>query len=181
MSEDRRSRADKRGFFAVVERGIMEIRATNRADIAAVDALLSASYPALLKKDYPPSVLVTALPLISRAQPRLVTCGTYYGVFDEGALVAAGGWSRASGQGGRLARVRHVVTAHHRTREGLGRQLMDHIFAKARAAGAEGMTCEATKTAVPFYRAVGFEGDEAITIQLQPGIDFPAVLMSRAL
>lgn len=159
----------------------MEIRETGRADIAAVDALLSASYPALLKRDYPPSVLVTALPLISRAQPRLVTCGTYYGVFDGDALVGAGGWSRASGQGGRLARVRHVVTAQNRTRQGIGRRLMNHIFAKARAGGAEEMTCEATITAVPFYRAVGFNGDAPITIQLQPGIEFPAILMSRPL
>lgn len=159
----------------------MEIRPTTRADIAAVDALLASSYPALLKNDYPPSVLVTALPLISRAQPRLVTCGTYYGVFDDGELVGAGGWSRAQGQGGRLARVRHVVTSQSRTREGIASRLLVYIFARAKAAGAESITSEATLTAVPFYRAMGFEVQKPISVQLQPGIEFPAVFMARAL
>ena len=48
------------------------------ADLAAVDALLARSYPRLLAADYPPSVLVTALPLISRARPELLAVGTYW-------------------------------------------------------------------------------------------------------
>jgi len=73
----------------------MDIRATTKADIPAVDALLARAYPVLLKPDYPASVLVTALPLISRAQPGLVTCGTYYGVFDGGRFGGGRGLDRA--------------------------------------------------------------------------------------
>ena len=50
---------------------MIRVRPAERSDMAAVDALLARSYPRLLKPDYPPSVLVTALPLISRAQPAL--------------------------------------------------------------------------------------------------------------
>ena len=57
---------------------LFHIRPGTRADLARVDALLSRSYPRLLKRDYPPSVLVTALPLISRAQPALLDSGSYY-------------------------------------------------------------------------------------------------------
>jgi len=69
------------------------LRTAAKQDIAAVDALLARSYPRLLKEDYAPSTLVMCLPLISRAQPKLVTCGTYYLVEDEGALLGAGGWT----------------------------------------------------------------------------------------
>ena len=71
----------------------MFVRPTTRTDIPAVDALLARSYPVLLKPDYASSVLVTAVPLICRAQPVLVCCGTYYGVFDGNVLVGAGGWT----------------------------------------------------------------------------------------
>ncbi|WP_298292971.1 GNAT family N-acetyltransferase [uncultured Litoreibacter sp.] len=163
----------------------MEIRPTTRRDIAAVDALLAASYPVLLKADYPPSVLVTALPLISRAQPKLVTCGTYYGVFEGQTLVGAGGWTMAAPGGAqsraKAAHIRHVVTDHRRVREGVGRLLMAHIFAKAAEAGVNFLACQSTLTAAPYYRAMGFEGEQVISVPLRAGIDFPAVSMGRAL
>ncbi|MEM7471563.1 MAG: GNAT family N-acetyltransferase [Pseudomonadota bacterium] len=159
----------------------MDIRPTTKQDITAVDALLARSYPALLKADYAPSVLVTALPLISRAQPRLVTCGTYFGVFEGSELVGAGGWTYDSKRRGPVASIRHVVTDHTRVRQGIGRALMEHIFETARAGGVKEMRCQATFTAVPYYRAMGFEGDRQIEVPLQPGIGFPAVMMRRAM
>jgi hypothetical protein len=52
-----------------------QVRVAGPVDIAAVDALLARAYPRLLKADYAPSVLVTALPRIARAQPGLVAAG----------------------------------------------------------------------------------------------------------
>ncbi|MEM9583805.1 MAG: GNAT family N-acetyltransferase [Pseudomonadota bacterium] len=161
----------------------MVIRPTTQRDIAAVDALLAASYPALLKRDYPPSILVTALPLISRAQPKLVTCGTYFGVFDAGEIVAAGGWTRAAPGGARsdarLGHVRHLVTDHRLTRQGYGSALMRHILADAQSAGIGFMACQSTLTAAPFYRAMGFDGEREISVPLRAGIEFPAISMGR--
>lgn len=163
----------------------MDIRATTKADIPAVDALLARSYPVLLKPDYPASVLVTALPLISRAQPGLVTCGTYFGVFVEGQLVSAGGWTRAKPGGGDgtgwIGHIRHVVTDPARTRQGYGRALMAHIFAGAAQAGIAEMRCQATRTAVPFYRACGFVPLGEIEVPLRAGITFPAVAMKNVM
>lgn len=161
------------------------IRVAARADIAAVDALLARSYPALLKADYPPSVLVTALPLISRAQPGLVTCGTYYVGDAGGKIVCAGGWTRAApGQGGGdagLGHIRHVVTDHRRTRQGHGRALMAHILKTAQAAGIRRMMCYSTRTAEPFYREMGFRALAPMEVTLRPGISFPAVRMECTL
>ena len=164
----------------------MLIRTATHDDIAAVDALLARSYPRLLKPDYPASVLVTAIPAIARAQPDLVTCGTYYVVEREGEILGAGGWSaRIPGGGGAepgRANVRHVVTDHGHVRQGIGRALMFHVFATARAAGHGWMHCTATRTAVPFYQACGFTALGPVTIPVGPArIGFPAVEMRRDL
>lgn len=161
------------------------LRTATKQDIAAVDALLARAYPRLLKADYPPSMLVMALPLISRAQPDLVTCGTYYLVEEDDVLLGAGGWTaKAPGKGGitrGVGHIRHVVTDDRVTRRGVGRALMDRIAADAKAQGLRRLHCMSTLTAKPFYAAMGFESLNAITVPLAPGIDFPAIEMERHL
>lgn len=162
------------------------IRPAARGDIAAVDALLARSYPKLLKPDYPPSVLVTALPIISRANPELIASGTYYvAELPDGQIAGAGGWTfSAPGQGRALsgrANVRHLVTDDRFTRRGIGKALMARIFKDATDAGALWMDCQATRTAVPFYMSVGFDLLNEINVVLSPGIHFPAVRMIKEL
>lgn len=157
------------------------IRTARPADLAAADTLFSESYPILLRGDYPPSVQVLAIPLISRAQPHLLTSGTYFVAEDaDGRLVGAGGWTRAA-RVREVGQIRHVVTDHRRIRQGIGRALMAHIFATARQAGIRHLQCQSTRTAVPFYAACGFRELGPIEVPLQPGISFPAVAMERDL
>lgn len=158
----------------------LTIRATRKADLAAVDALLSRSFPKLLKEAYPPSVLVTALPLISKAQPKLVTSGTYYGVWDDDRLVGVGGWSRDRLERS-LGHVRHVGTDHSVTRRGVGRLLLTHLLDTAREANLREMECWSTHNAVPFYASCGFEEIGPIDVPLQPGITFSSVRMRMVL
>ena len=163
----------------------MELRIASRADLGAVDALLSRSYPALLKADYPPSVLVTALPLISRANPALLRSGTYWLAEEDGRLVGAGGWTAAAPVAGEgapgLANVRHVVSDPGMLRRGVARAVLGAAMAQARLAGMRGIAALSTRTAVPFYAALGFALIEETEIALRPGIDFPAVRMARRL
>ena len=164
----------------------LTVRPTTSADLALVDALLARSYPVLLKPDYPPSVLVTALPLISRARPELLTCGTYYLVESAaGQVLGAGGWTRATPTGGSLrqgvAHIRHVVTDPAHTRKGVGRALMTRIVEAAQADGIHLLDCLSTRTAVPFYGAMGFEMRAETDIPLRPGITFPAIHMQRGI
>lgn len=162
------------------------IRPTTSRDLPKLDTLLRESYPALLKADYPPSVLVTALPLISRANPALVRSGSYYMAEDaEGRALAAGGWSHSGPQGGvgprDLGHIRHVATHPAALRRGLAAEILERCFREARAAGITWMMAQSTRTAVPFYRAMGFEERAEIEIMLRPGIAFPAVEMARGL
>ncbi len=157
------------------------IRPATSRDLAAVDALLARSYPKLLKADYPPSVLVTALPLISRAQPALLRSGTYYVAQGEaGAIVGAGGWT-PDRQRRLMGHIRHLVTDDREVRRGVGRALIQHSLDAAADAGVRQMECWSTFTAVPFYEAMGFRQIGPIDVPLGPGITFPSVRMTRDL
>lgn len=168
-----------------METGGLIIRTAGAEDLAALDALLARAYPKLLRNDYPPSVMVLAVPIIARAQPRLIGSGTYFVAEEAGEIVGAAGWTaaapgRGSGPQGE-ANVRHVVTDDRRLRRGIGRALMGHVFKTAQAAGMRGMRCLSTRTAEPFYAALGFEPVGEVTVSLAPMVEFPAVEMWRAL
>ncbi|MCT8159722.1 GNAT family N-acetyltransferase [Pseudoruegeria sp. SHC-113] len=159
------------------------IRPARPSDLAQVDALLAHSYPTLLKADYPPSVLVTALPLISRARPELLACGTYYvAETPDGAILGAGGFTPQAPGGakttGGLGHIRHVVTDPNHLRRGIARALMQRSFADARATGLTSLACQSTRTAQPFYAACGFTPLGDISVPLAPGISFPAIAMA---
>ena len=158
----------------------MLIRPSTKDDLGAVDALLARTYPKLLKADYRPSVLVTALPIISRARPELLGCGTYYVAEEDGEVLGAGGWT-PDRQDERLGHIRHVVTDDRALRRGVGRALMQRSFDVARAAGMTRMECWATRTAVPFYTALGFTEVGLIDVPLGDGIVFPSIRMMRDL
>jgi GNAT superfamily N-acetyltransferase len=162
------------------------LRTATAADIAGIDTLLARAYPRLLRADYPPSLLVMAVPRIARAQPDLVTSGTYHVATDEdGTILAAGGWTRNAPGGGTAmpatGHIRHVVTDDRVIRRGLGRALLTRVIEEARDHGMRRLDCYSTLTAVPFYHTLGFGRDRPITIALGPGIDFPAVAMTLAL
>jgi len=154
------------------------IRPSTMADLAAVDALLARSYPKLLKHDYPPSVLVTALPAISRAQPKLLSCGTYYVAEEDGAILGAGGWT-PDRTNPTLGHIRHVATDDRHLRRGIARALIQHAFKTAQAAGVTNMECWSTLTAEKFYQSLGFDTVGPMDVELADGISFPSLRMIR--
>lgn len=160
---------------------VITVRTAVHGDIPAIDRLLSQSYTRLLKDSYPPSVQVTAVPIISRANPSLVTGGTYYvAVGANDRIVGSGGWTRSiKGRG--IADVRHIVTHHEFLRQGIARRLMMGVFAEARLAGIRHLDCLSTRMAVPFYESLGFEVEAHVNVGLRPGIEFPAIRMVRSL
>jgi GNAT superfamily N-acetyltransferase len=153
----------------------LSLRRASLADLDAVDRLLARSYPRLLAADYPPSAMVLAVPRLTRARPDLLASGRYFlAEHAQGRLLAAGGWSAGSAETGH---VRHVATDPDAVRRGVGRALMTHVMRDARAAGMLWMDCLSTRTAVPFYAALGFRAAFPTDVQLAPGIRFPVVRM----
>ena len=156
------------------------------ADLPTVDRLLARSYPRLLAADYPPSTMVLAVPRMSRARPDLLASGRYFLAEDAtGRLLAVGGWSRRHPLGQPITEgvghVRHVATDPDFARQGVGRALMLRVMQDARAAGMMRLDCLSTRTAVLFYRALGFRPLHAVDVPLGPGILFPTVRMMAQL
>ncbi|HMO09512.1 MAG TPA: GNAT family N-acetyltransferase [Paracoccaceae bacterium] len=157
----------------------LSLRVARPADLSAVDSLLARSYPRLLAADYPPSVLVTAVPRLVRAGPALLASGRFYVVEDAaGRVLGAGGWSAVQGEG---AEVRHVATDPEHLRRGIGAAILDRVIAAVAADGRRWLDCLSTRGAVPFYAAQGFRMVGPVEVPLAPGIVFPAVRMVRAL
>jgi GNAT superfamily N-acetyltransferase len=152
-------------------------------DKSEIADLYSASYGTLLKADYPPDVLQRALPLLARVNDDLVGSGTYYVARDgEGRLIGAGGWTCAEPGTGRLtpghAHIRHFAVDPAAGRRGVGRRL----FERCVEAAGSGIVfeCFSTRTAVAFYRSLGFEPLEEVVIAMAPEVGFPSVRMIRA-
>ena len=134
--------------------------------------------------------MVLALPIIARARPELLASGRYYLAFSGvGRLLGAGGWSAAAPgpsdrpegreAGGRIGHVRHVATDPMALRQGVARAVMQAVFDAALGAGVTRMECLSTRTAVPFYAAIGFRVLGSVDVPLRAGIVFPAVRMIR--
>ena len=158
------------------------LRTAVPSDLSGIDRLLGRSYPRLLAPDYPPSALVLAVPRFARAQPELLASGRYFVAEDaQGRILAAGGWSRRNPSGGPVgeatAHVRHVATDPDAVRQGLGRLVMERVMADTRGAEIRWLDCLSTRTAVPFYRALGFRAVHPQDLSLGPGIVFPVMRM----
>lgn len=160
------------------------LRRARPSDLDAVERLLKRSYTRLLRPDYPPSVMVMALPLISRARPELLASGRYFLVeAEDGTVLGAGGWSSASPAGEAtpqgVGHMRHVAVDPDAVRQGVGRAIMGEVISDALRHGVRWLDCLSTRTAVPFYESLGFRVLHEAEVGLRPGIVFPAVRMMR--
>lgn len=164
----------------------LTLRVAQEDDIGALDDLFQRSYSRLLSADYPPSVLIMAVPVIARAQPELVTSGLFYVVEQpDGVIVGAGGWSLHP-PGGRPMRpgvghLRHVATDPEATRRGVGKRLIDHVADVARGRGMTSLHCQSTLTGRSFYEAMGFVTIGEADLILRGGIGFRVLQMVRQL
>lgn len=159
-------------------------RVATPADAAAVDALLQASYPALMAPAYDAAALAPALSLMTRSNPALLGSGTFYVVESgTGMLIGCGGWTlERPGTGTvepNLAHIRHFATHPDWTRRGVGRAIYERCEAAARAAGATAFECYSSLNAEAFYRGLGFARVRLIDLELRPDVRLPAVLMQR--
>jgi GNAT superfamily N-acetyltransferase len=158
------------------------IRTANPADSEAVTALLAASYSTLLSAAYESDLLGRGLPHFTKANPTLLSCGTYYVAEREtGDLVGCGGWTAAEPGTGdvteREAHIRHFATHPDWTRQGIGSALLAHCITYARSFGIRNLNCFSSLNAESFYRAAGFETVRPMDLQLAPSLALPALLM----
>jgi len=166
------------------------IRIAERSDADEVSALLRASYTVLMADDYPPDILLTALPLICTANPALLTCGTYFVAEDaHNRIIGCGGWTPERpgmppgirpGQGEvqhHIGHIRHFATHPDWIRRGVGRALMSRSKDTARQHAITRFECYSSLSAQDFYAASGFQALRHIDVPLSEACLFPSILM----
>lgn len=161
-----------------------EVRVARPDDAEAVTRLLEASYPELLPAAYDQQFLERALKLITRANPTLLSSGTYYVAGQSsGSLVGCGGWTRERPGTTEvvpyLGHIRHFGTHPGWIRRGVGRAIYSRCQDTAQAAGIRTFEAYAGINAESFYRALGFERVREIDVEFQPQIIMHGVLMRR--
>lgn len=158
------------------------LRVAAPADEAAATALITACYENLMSADYAPDVLAVALPLITYANPALLTSGTYYvAETKDGGLIGCGGWTAERPGTGDvepgLGHIRHFATHPDFIRMGVARQIIERCKTDARARDITTFECYSSLTAESFYRACGFESIGPIDIPITETCLFPSVHM----
>lgn len=162
------------------------LRIATPADATAVSRLLDASYRTLFAPDYAPEVLIRALPLMTRANERLLSTGTFFVVEGPGGqVVGCGGWSKELPGTGAvspgLAHIRHFATHPDWLRKGIASRILERCQTEARAQGIERFLCFSSRSAAEFYRAHGFQALQNLDLRLTLEFTMPAVVMERRL
>lgn len=162
-----------------------DVRVATLADASGVSALLlQTSYPILMGSAYDEAVLAPALELMTKANPALLSSGTFrVAESPDGLVVGCGGWSlERPGDGtvqADLGHIRHFATHPEWTNRGIGRAIYSLCETEARSAGITCFECYSTFNAERFYSALGFESVRRIEAELGPNVVLPAVLMRR--
>lgn len=161
------------------------IRTATSEDAALLTELITASYRELDTGLYDPAQLATALPIMSKANPKLLASGTYYVVEVDGVAAACGGWTFEKPGNGEIedgvAHIRHFATHPVYLRRGLARLLLDKCLEEAKARGARAMKSQSTLPAENFYAAAGFRTIKPIEVEMGPDVMLPALEMERRL
>lgn len=160
------------------------IRVAMPEDEAAVSALLAASYSVLMRPDYDKAILAAALPKMTRANPALLSSGSYYlAEMEGGGLVGCGGWTGERPGDGEvvpdLGHIRHFATHPDWTRCGIGQAIYTTCEAAARRAGLRRLQCYASLNGEGFYAALGFRAVREMAVPMGQGLRFPSILMER--
>src|SRR5215468_9489300 len=132
------------------------IRIADLSDSDAVSALLAASYSTLFPAHYSSETLRSALPDMTKANPKLLASGTYYVAEAEpGNLIGCGGWTAARPGSGEIvegeAHIRHFATHPEWIGRGVGSSLLARCFSDARTLGIRKLHCFSTLNAERFY------------------------------
>ena len=171
------------------------LRPATRADIPALTALIERSVRGLHRDDYTAAQIEAGLASAYGVDTTLIDDGTYFVLETDGAIVAAGGWSKRKtlcGGDGSLGRDDalldpHVEAAKIRAfyvdpgsvRRGFGSLLLEACEKAARDAGFTRFEMGATLTGVRLYERRGYLAIENMAPALPGGETLPVVRMVK--
>ncbi len=174
-----------------------DLRVATVDDVPAIRALIDASVRVLSAGYYSEEQIASSLRWVFGPDSQLIADGTYFVIEAEGAIVAAGGWSRrATLYGGdqmkgaadpvldperEPARIRAFFVHPLWTRRGLARQLYQACADAALAAGFRELELVSTLPGEPLYRALAFASVEELVIGMPDGLGLRVIRMRKTL
>jgi GNAT superfamily N-acetyltransferase len=174
-----------------------DLRLATLDDVPAIRLLIDASVRALSAAYYSEEQIASSLRWVFGPDTQLIADGTYYVIEAEGAIVAAGGWSRrATLYGGdqmkgaaddvldparEPARIRAFFVHPAWARRGLARRLYQACAEAAHTRGFRALELVSTLPGEPLYRALGFSAVEELVHEMPDGVGLPVVRMRQRL
>jgi predicted N-acetyltransferase YhbS len=162
----------------------MKFRLASELDATSVDLVLQSSYGSLMKESYEAALLERVLPAMTKANPALLSSGTYFVAMCDTDIVACGGWTaQRPGTGeivAKLGHVRHLATHPGWVRQGIGKAIYSMCELQAVASGIETFEVLASLNALPFYGSIGFDLVRRIELPMG-GANLPIALMTKRL
>jgi GNAT superfamily N-acetyltransferase len=171
------------------------IRPATLADKSELEALIGRSARELSRGDYTPEQVEGALRGAFGVDTQLIADGTYFVVIADERMVGCGGWSkrrtlfgsdaRSGRDAGELdpqtdaAKIRAFFVDPAYARRGIGRAILQHCEAEARAHGFSRFELMATLPGVRLYREHGYVGDQRISYEMSPGLSIEFVPMTK--
>jgi GNAT superfamily N-acetyltransferase len=162
------------------------LRTAGPSDKHSIELVLSASFPQLLKGAYSESLLAAVLPALTRANPVLLACGTFYVAENaQGQIVGCGGWTHEKPGSTEVVEgtvhIRLFALHPDWSGRGIGRRIYEHCEKQVRETPATIFECYSTLNAEPFYAAMGFRTVGPLEVMMGGNILFPALLMRRSI
>ena len=159
------------------------VRIAGPGDHERIEMLLTASYYALFKAGYDAETLDAALPIITRANPVLLSSGRFYLTETSAMATGCGGWSIERPGSGEieagLGHIRHFAVHPDWLRRGIGGAILNRSIDAARRSGIRRLECNSSLVAVEFYAANGFRDTGPVSADLGNGTFLPGRLMIR--
>jgi GNAT superfamily N-acetyltransferase len=173
------------------------LRPATLDDRPALEELIAQSARGLSRGDYTDGQVEAALGDAFGVDSELIRDGTYFVAEVDGQMVGCGGWSRratlygSDARAGRqstlldpardAARIRAFFVHPDWARRGIGRAILDRSESEARAHGFRSAELLSTLPGEPFYRSLGYGGDERVAHELRGGQTIDFIPMRKAL
>jgi GNAT superfamily N-acetyltransferase len=169
---------------------ICRARRSDRDELRAVQEAAMRQLGAVC---YEPEVIEAFIAQVGTMDDRLIEDGTYFVMLARGMIVGCGGWSvRKPGDAAHVAAdsapdshpvatIRGVYVRPAWARQGIAQRIVAAVEADIMANGYHRAALSATLTSIPFCRHLGYRGGEPVVLQLQDGLRFVSLAMTKKL